>query len=271
MEKIADKVFSKYLMSNESLINFIPHSEKSKLYLGLTNTRIIVVDRKKGEKMNEIPLRLVRNVSIEFIRKRNIGLGIFSFVVGFFMLAFAPLLGLLLWILAIWLILTKQKFGKLILNLDNNIITFVIKHINEEELGRFATEIKEQLEKFKTPSPSPIPSNYSPPPPVAFIPSPQAKPFVDAVGIATIKNNGDVFIRIHTTTPATLLTARVDGTNYYSTQISPQYLNPGDTDVKIKLSPTPVELNPDNTYMIVLTAESLGNRFEIHSPARYRF
>ncbi|WP_338602803.1 DUF973 family protein [Sulfolobus tengchongensis] len=264
---MANKVFQKLLLPNENLIDYIPHRALNNFYIGLTNFRVLVIDnRQKREKITEIPLNSITKISTNYQSKRPIAVGVGFIVLGAILLR--VYIGIFFIIVGILALLGKQKTGELIINTDSKTFTFKILRIEKKELDEFETRIREILEgKITLPSPPPIDSpqfDVQPPPNTA-------EPIVNTTGSAIIKSNGDVIANIQVTTPTILLTAKIDGTNYYSVLIMPQSIPAGSTEVKIKLSPLPIQLNPDKIYSLTLTAESNGNKFDIRIPARFQY
>ena len=96
-----------------------------------------------------------------------------------------------------------------------------------------------------------------------------ANPEVYQVGQGMIRGDGVAYLVIYSTAQATVLSARIEGTNINSVSIMPSDLIPGQNGVVIKFDNVS-SLNPGTTYLITITMNVGGNASEMKTVAIYQ-
>lgn len=94
-------------------------------------------------------------------------------------------------------------------------------------------------------------------------------PQVYQVGQGTIRNNGYAYITLYSSTPASIISAKIEGANIMSSAINPTVLQIGNNEVTIFFGNVQ-SLAPNTTYIITLTINIGGNIINISTTAVYQ-
>ncbi|QXJ31985.1 DUF973 family protein [Saccharolobus shibatae] len=104
------------------------------------------------------------------------------------------------------------------------------------------------------------------------LPTPTQQPSVPQVyqvGQGTIRNNGYAYVTLYSSTPATIISAKIEGANIMSSAINPTVLQIGNNEVTIFFGNVQ-SLAPNTTYIITLTINIGGNIINISTAAVYQ-
>ncbi|ACP37377.1 Protein of unknown function DUF973 [Sulfolobus islandicus M.14.25] len=94
-------------------------------------------------------------------------------------------------------------------------------------------------------------------------------PQVYQVGQGTIRNNGYAYITLYSSTPASIISAKIEGANIMSSAVNPTVLQIGNNEVTIFFGNVQ-SLAPNTTYIITLTINIGGNIINISTSAVYQ-
>ncbi|QXJ34976.1 DUF973 family protein [Saccharolobus shibatae] len=104
------------------------------------------------------------------------------------------------------------------------------------------------------------------------LPTPTQQPSVPQVyqvGQGTIRNNGYAYVTLYSSTPATIISAKIEGANIMSSAINPTVLQIGNNEVTIFFGNVQ-SLAPNTTYIITLTINIGGNIINISTAVVYQ-
>ncbi|QGA54032.1 DUF973 family protein [Sulfolobus sp. E5-1-F] len=94
-------------------------------------------------------------------------------------------------------------------------------------------------------------------------------PQVYQVGQGIIRNNGYAYITLYSSSPASVISAKIEGANIMSSAINPTVLQIGNNEVTIFFGNVQ-SLAPNTTYIITLTLNIGGNIINISTAAVYQ-
>jgi len=113
------------------------------------------------------------------------------------------------------------------------------------------------------------PSNINP----MGAPMPQTQPNYPSqiyqVGQGIIRGNGYAQVSLYSSTQATVLSARIEGTGLSSVNVNPVVLQPGQNEVTIWFSNVSL-LTPGSNYIVTLVVSIGGNMSEVKATAVYQ-
>ncbi|MCH4816321.1 MAG: DUF973 family protein [Saccharolobus sp.] len=104
------------------------------------------------------------------------------------------------------------------------------------------------------------------------LPTPTQQPSVPQVyqvGQGTIRNDGYAYVTLYSSTPANIISAKIEGANIMSSAINPTVLQIGNNEVAIFFGNIQ-SLAPNTTYIITLTINIGGNIINISTAAVYQ-
>ena len=150
------------------------------------------------------------------------------------------------------------------------LIAFILLYIGLGKIYLIKTPMPPTQPTYPMNNMNPVTTSASPvQPSYSQLPQTQPSPQIYQVGQGIIRGNGFAQVSLYSTTHATILSARIDGTTLSSVNVNPVVLQPGKNDLTIWFSNTN-SLIPNANYFITLVIDIGGNISGIRAAAVYQ-